>query len=177
MQSGGGVTCSGGEPLAQPRFLRTLLRELHENIGLNTCIETSCHAPWAHLEAILPYLDEIYADIKHMDSAAHKDGTGQANDLILDNIKKLATCGKHVVIRVPLIPDFNDTTENLAALAGFMRENGLPEVEFMPLHVYGRSKYEALGRVFRVSAVRKPRCDEALLVAGAHGLGATILRR
>lgn len=177
MQSGGGVTCSGGEALSQPQFLHALLLELHEKIGLHTCIETTCYAPWDQIQAILPFLDAMYVDIKHMDNTAHKQGTGQENTLILENVSKLASTGMDVTIRVPLIPEFNDSHENLVAMAKFMREKGLSKLEFLPMHVYGRSKYEALGRTWEVTSARKPRCDEALAVAGKFGLEASIQQR
>ena len=174
MQSGGGVTCSGGEPMAQLPFLFELLKTLHENIGLNTCIETCGFSSWENYQKILPYIDELYMDIKHMDSTMHQRGTGRGNEIILSNIRNMAQAGKDVTIRVPLIPSFNDTDENLEQLAGFMRGNGLRRVEFMPMHVYGRSKYEALGRTLDVDESRPPRTEVAVACLEAAGIEAAV---
>ena len=174
MQSGGGVTCSGGEPMAQFPFLFELLKTLHEDIGLNTCIETCGFSSWENYRKILPYIDELYMDIKHMDSTMHQRGTGRGNEIILSNIRNMAQAGKDVTIRVPLIPSFNDTDENLEQLAGFMRGNGLRRVEFMPMHVYGRSKYEALGRTLDVDESRPPRTDVAVACLEAAGIEAAV---
>lgn len=176
MQSQGGVTCGGGEPMAQFPFLLALLRELHENVGFNTCMETCGFAPWEHFEAILPYLDELYVDIKHMDSVRHKAATGRDNALILGNIARLAARGKDLTIRVPLVPGYNDDDANILALAAFMRENSLSRVELMPMHVYGRSKYEALGRSLAVDDSRPPRADAAASLLSAQGICAEIQR-
>lgn len=176
MQSGGGVTCSGGEPMAQFPFLLELLKAVHDDMGLNTCIETCGFAAWEKYRQLLPYLDELYMDIKHMDSRMHKKGTGQGNERILSNIREMALSGKDVTIRVPLIPAFNDTDENIEQLAAFMKLHGLCKVEFMPMHVYGRSKYEALGRTLDVDDSLLPRTENALACMEAAGIQAAVQR-
>ena len=159
---GGGITCSGGEPLAQPQFLKAILSIMHDSYGIDTCIETSGFAPWEVLGSVLPHLDRLYFDIKHMDDARHREGTGVSNAVILENAAKLATCGKSIVIRTPLIPGFNDTEENMEALGVFMASHGLPEIELMPQHVYGKSKYAALGRFYDVDESAQPQTERAV---------------
>lgn len=146
MQSSGGVTCSGGEALTQPDFLRALFGRLHDELGYHTCLDTTAHAPWETLESVLPVTDLILLDIKHMDPAEHRRMTGADNTLILNNARKLGAAGFPVLIRVPLIPGFNDTPDNMRALGEFLAENRFHEVELMPYHSFGRSKYQALGR-------------------------------
>jgi pyruvate formate lyase activating enzyme len=173
-QSGGGVTLSGGEPLAQPDFLYRLLKELHDEIGLHTCLETSAKAPWDALERILPCLDMLFLDIKHMDSAAHKRGTGAGNGDILDNARRLAGCAVEAVIRVPLMPGFNDDDGNLRAVASFLCDAGLAAVEIMPYHNLGFAKYEALGRTYAFAAKEEPRVSRAVDILTDSGLSVEV---
>ncbi len=149
-QSGGGVTCSGGEPLAQQTFLRALLSELHEEMGFHTCIETSGFAPWSSLQNLLPLLDLIFLDLKHMDDKLHKIATGQSNKLILENTIRLAEAFTPIIVRIPLIPGYNDTDDNAHALGTFLQSTGLRQVEVIPQHIYGKSKYAALDRRYDV---------------------------
>lgn len=144
MQSGGGVTCSGGEALAQPSFLKQLLTMLHEEVGFHTCLDTTGYTRWEVLEDLLPQLDLILLDIKHMDDSAHKKGTGVSNGSILNNAGKLGKLKFPVIVRFPLIPRFNDQSSNIEQMGKFLKENGLHTVEIMPYHQFGLSKYNAL---------------------------------
>lgn len=145
-QSGGGVTCSGGEALAQPDFLRELLTRLHDGLGYHTCLDTTAFAPWETLASVLPVTDLVLLDIKHMDGAEHKRMTGVDNTLILDNARRLGEAGFPTLIRVPLIPGFNDMPDNIRALGIFLTACRFHDVELMPYHTLGQSKYQALGR-------------------------------
>lgn len=148
LQSGGGVTCGGGEALAQPHFLHALLTALHDDLGFHTCLDTSAYASWDTLQRMVPVLDRVLLDIKHMDSAAHSHYTGVGNEIILSNARRLAQCGMPLTIRLPLIPGCNDQPDNVRALGTFMEQVGLSELEIMPYHTLGRSKYAALGRAY-----------------------------
>lgn len=145
MQSGGGITCGGGEALSQPSFLSSLLNALHDELGFHTCLDTSGYAPWQTLEALLPHLDMILLDVKHMASAKHKEATGVHNACILENARRLGQSHFPVIIRLPLIRGFNDDEANLRAMGSFLRETNLRSVEIMPYHDFGVSKYAALG--------------------------------
>lgn len=160
-QSGGGVTCGGGEALSQAEFLHDLLKALHDEIGLHTCLDTCGMAPWPVLERILPYLDMVLLDIKHMDSGVHKAATRAGNETILANARALAKAKMPVLVRVPLIPGFNDTDENLHALGAFLKKNGLTEAELMPYHTLGLNKYAALGQTYMHQAETRPRTETA----------------
>lgn len=175
-QSGGGVTFGGGEVLAQPAFLGALLRHLHDEVGLHTCVDTSGHAPWPVVEPLLPHTDLILLDLKHMDSDRHREATGQPNERILGNARELGRRGFPVVVRLPLIADYNDTEDNLDALGDFMNEVGFPAVEILPYHEFGVSKYEALGKSYRVLSTGKPRLDRAADSLRRHGLEVSVHR-
>lgn len=113
--SGGGVTISGGEPLYQPRFTAEVLKEC-KRLGIHTAIETCLFAPWNHVEAVLPWLDVLYADIKLMDEGLHKRWTGAGNGLILENLRRIdaSPYDVEIIARIPLIPGVTDTDGNLS---------------------------------------------------------------
>jgi pyruvate formate lyase activating enzyme len=172
--SGGGVTISGGEALFQADFLAALLRTLHDDLGLHTCLDSCGHAPWPVLERMLPFLDLALLDMKHMDGDAHKLGTGVDNALILENARRLARSRIPLVVRLPLIPGFNDTRENIAAMGRFLREIGLSAVEIMPYHTLGLTKYAALGRKYTFTAQTAPKVEESADGLRAHGLAVSV---
>jgi pyruvate formate lyase activating enzyme len=172
-RSGGGVTVSGGEPMAQSAFAGELLKACAQR-GIHTAMETSAYAPWQRLVPLLDVLDLIYVDIKHMDDAVHRSVTGIGNRLILDNIHKLDLFpGAAVrVIRVPVIPGVNDTAENIRQTAGFVKTlRHFERVELLPFHRYGLHSYAALGRVCALTTVPAPSVDRmrqlAAVVASA----------
>ncbi|MFC1919192.1 glycyl-radical enzyme activating protein [Chloroflexota bacterium] len=146
--SDGGVTVSGGEPLAQPSFVTALLKRCHL-AGISTAIETSGYAPRESLKQVLNETDVVMFDLKHMDSVEHRKLTGKSNESILKNARLVA--GRpHVQFRIPLIPGKNSDPENIRATAEFLREMQGTEasIELMPYHRLGKGKYEALGRPY-----------------------------
>ncbi|MCC7209148.1 MAG: glycyl-radical enzyme activating protein [Anaerolineae bacterium] len=142
-QGVGGLTLTGGEPTFQPRFAEALLR-LAKAEGLTTAMETSGHTRWAVLERLLPHLDHVLYDFKHIDPEKHRAHTGVDNALILSNLRRLVEVGAPVSIRVPLIPGFN--VDDLDAMAAWVRDLGCQSLTLLPYHTYGRAKYTALGR-------------------------------
>ena len=143
-RSGGGITLSGGEAMAQPDFAEALLRACHD-YGFNTAIETTAFAEREVVARLLPHIDHVMMDIKHMDSVKHKAFTGQPNERILENAKYIAANARHMVIRVPVVPTFNDTPAEIAAIARFAES--LPEVHelhLLPYHRLGQDKYTAM---------------------------------
>ena len=144
--SGGGITLTGGEPMLQREFATELLRRCHEGY-IHTSIETCGQVPWEALEGALPYLDWIFFDLKHMDSDKHEEGTGQPNGLILENARHLASTRRRyrLIFRMPVIPGFNDDIGNIRATAEFIAETGIKEVNILPIHYLGLSKYDVLG--------------------------------
>ena len=151
--SGGGITLSGGECLAHPDFTEALLFAAKE-AGLHTAAESCSFAPQTVLERAFRYLDLGLLDIKHMDSEEHKRLTGVPNEQILSNIRHVYHgMKKAVIVRVPTIPGCNDSEENIAATARFVREELGPDVgiHLLPYHRLGESKNESLGKTMDLS--------------------------
>jgi pyruvate formate lyase activating enzyme len=153
-RSGGGVTIGGGEPLAQHEFTAELL-ETAQDAYLHTAIETSGHAAWKHLEKVLRHVDLLHFDLKHMDPERHEALTGRSNELILSNLVRVLTVlePQAVIIRIPIIPGCNDGAESIRASARFVAEAGFTQIELMPYHRFGVSKYGQYGMVYRLDEV------------------------
>ena len=155
-RSGGGITLSGGECLLQINFSKALLEAAKIN-GINTAIESTGFARFEAIDALLPFLDLFLMDIKHMDSKKHKAFTSQPNELILENAKKIARKAKKLIIRVPVIPGFNDTEEEIGAIARFASQlENVDELHLLPYHRLGTNKYEWLGREYELKSLMPP---------------------
>jgi len=141
--SGGGVTVSGGEPLSQSAFVSALFAEC-KNEGLQTALDTSGYAKWKHIQAVLPFVDLILFDIKHLDPEIHQKIIGVSNDIILDNLEKVSKV-KEVWLRIPLVPGFNDSEEQIRKIALLGKEVGVQKISLLPYHEGGRSKSDQLG--------------------------------
>ncbi|MBQ4154380.1 MAG: glycyl-radical enzyme activating protein [Clostridia bacterium] len=155
-RTGGGITLSGGESLCQPDFAVALLRAAKEN-GLSTAIESTAAAPIETIRKLLPYLDHYLMDIKHTNPEKHKEFTGRDNRLMLENARHLAKEARHLVIRVPVIPTFNDTVEEISAIAAYVSEI-MPggEIHLLPYHRLGSDKYKGLGREYKMEHISPP---------------------
>jgi pyruvate formate lyase activating enzyme len=155
--SGGGVTVSGGEPLLQPLFVCDLFEKCRQ-AGIHTCMETSGCASESVLRQVLPYIDYVLYDLKHMNSEKHRCYTGQPNGLILSNAKIVAASGVETLFRMPLIPGINDDVQNIKETAEFLHRlgNNSLRIELMPYHRLGKGKYEALDRQYLLSEIRSP---------------------
>lgn len=143
----GGVTLCGGEPLAQWQFAAEVFKACHAH-HINTCVESTFHAPWERIQEVLAETDFIIADIKHMDPVKHKEYTGASNELILQNLEKMSKLGIPYLIRVPVIPGCNDDDENIARTAAFLRDNmggNVRQVQLLQFHEYGKVKYPTVG--------------------------------
>ena len=167
-RSGGGMTLSGGECLCQPEFARDLLRAAKER-GINTAIESMACVPWKNIEMVLPYLDTYLMDIKHMDQEKHKEFTGRANGLMLENARRVALYGKtRLVIRVPVIPTFNDSVEEIQAIARFAASlPGVNKIHLLPYHRLGQDKYEGLGRPYLMEGILPPTAEHMQMLKNA----------
>ena len=145
-ESGGGVTFSGGEPLAQPDFLEAIL-EACRGEGIHTAVDTSGAVPYELLERILPHVDLFLYDLKLMDEARHRRETGASNRPILENLRRLARAGRRITIRFPVVPGINDDDDNIAATGRFVASlNGVRDVQLLPYHKTGEGKYGLLKR-------------------------------
>lgn len=155
-RSGGGVTVGGGEPTLQAEFADAFLALCREN-GFHTAMETCSLTPWGNLAPLLDHLDLVYMDLKHMDGSRHREWTGASNDTILDNIRKTAQ-RKQVILRIPVIPGFNDDEANISKSAIFAKELGsnVLHVELLPYHQFGIHRYEELERTYAIDSIEPP---------------------
>ena len=144
--SGGGVTFSGGECMMQIEPLTEMLKMCKEN-GIHTAVDTAGHIPFESFEKILPYTDLFLYDIKIFDSQKHKQYVGVSNELILENLKKLFERKAKLWIRIPIIPDVNDSIEEIQKIKDFLKTIGTAEkIELLPYHAMGENKYRAIGK-------------------------------
>jgi pyruvate formate lyase activating enzyme len=143
--SGGGITCSGGEPMLQVDFLSELLPRCRD-AGLHVALDTCGAVSWERYERVLPWVNLVLLDLKIMDGAAHQAATGIANEIILDNARQMAARGIPLWIRTPVIPGYTAGLANIQAIGGFIRDE-LPTVQRWDLLAYtnlGRPKYHRL---------------------------------
>jgi len=144
-QSGGGVTCSGGEPLMQIEFLADLL-DVSRGMGIGTAVDTSGCAPWERFERILGLVDLFLYDIKLMDDGLHEKYTGVSNRLILENLARLHGEGAAILPRIPLIPGITDTGENLDAILLLLsRLDRISDISLLPYNKIAEDKFRRFG--------------------------------
>ncbi len=141
LATGGGVTFSGGECMLYPDFLAELAKKCADS-GISSAIDTAGNVPWTHFERILPYADCFLYDIKALDPELHRTGTGAGNALILENLDRLISAGKRIIIRTPVIPGYNDGDE-LEKIQSYCAARNLPH-EPLAYHSMGESKKAAL---------------------------------
>lgn len=159
--SGGGVTLSGGEVTIQTEFACDTLKLCKEE-GIHTAIETNIATPWARIEKLLPVLDLVMFDIKSMNEAKHREWTGVGLQRILENADRLNESEVPLIIRTPVIPEFNDTVEDLVAIAGrIARYRNLEYYELLPFNPLGADKYKCMGKAYRMENARMIR-DETM---------------
>lgn len=162
-RSGGGVTLSGGEVLLQADFASQLLRQCQEE-GIHTAVESNLCFPAETVEKIASWLDLAMADIKHMDSKAHKHATGHENQQVLDNLRLLDSRGIPTIVRTPIIPGFNDEEENIRATAEFLKDlQNLRYYELLSYNPMGNDKRRRLG--YSVPEISIPRKDTMIHLA------------
>ncbi|NSW92490.1 MAG: glycyl-radical enzyme activating protein [Firmicutes bacterium] len=148
-KNGGGITLSGGEPLAQPEFLVDLLKEIKP---MHTVVETSGYGRPDVFLQVVTLTDLILFDIKHTDSGEHKRLTGVDNRLILENLGHLKESGKPFIVRIPLIPGINDTIDNMEKTAMLLKDaSNLEKVELLPYNPFTGAKYPMVGKEYRPS--------------------------
>jgi len=139
-QSGGGVTLSGGEPLMQSDFLIALLNRCRAR-NIHTAVDTSCYVEPEILDSVAERADLFLCDLKHMDNEMHERFTGVGNNLILENIRRISLTGKKIVIRIPIIPGFNDETANVEATGKFAASlPGIGRIDILPFNRGGVEK-------------------------------------
>ena len=164
-QSGGGVTFSGGEPLMQPEFLLAVLNQCQAQ-QIHTAVDTSCYAEPKIVEMVSERTDLFLCDLKHMDNEIHERFTGVGNNLILDNIRRLSEAGKEIVIRIPVIPGFNDEKANIEATGKFTASlPGVIRVDILPFNRGGKEKSTRLTAQSEPMQVETPNEEEMNSIA------------
>lgn len=173
--SGGGMTVTGGEPLAQPDFTLALL-EGARILGLHSAVETAGLVEPETVERILGRTDLILYDVKQLDSEANSSVVGADCGLILGNARLAARLGVKMIIRVPVIPGFNDEPHQVAAIGGFARSLGIRELHLLPYHGYGVAKYASLGQRYAMPETvppAQPQLETLRLTLETLGLSVT----
>ncbi|MBI4875514.1 MAG: glycyl-radical enzyme activating protein [Acidobacteria bacterium] len=165
-ESGGGVTLSGGEPMAQAEFSRAVLAACRAR-GIHTALDTCGQAPAETLLGVAAHADMVLFDLKAMDSDLHRRYTGVPNHAILANLTALAQAGHAVVVRYPLIPGVNDSAPELQAMADFLRPLGLRRLDLLPYHGIGIDKYRRLGIPCPLEEFSSPGPERVAQAAGA----------
>ncbi|POP46274.1 glycyl-radical enzyme activating protein [Superficieibacter electus] len=146
-RSGGGVTLSGGEPLAQPEFARELLKACKAK-GWHTAIETTGFTTKEVVEDVFPWIDLALTDIKAINPTVHEQNTGVNNSRILENLLRISFITK-VIVRIPLVPGVNDNEEEIRSIAEFAKlMSGVDTIHLLPYHTFGENKYTLLGRIY-----------------------------
>ena len=173
-ESSGGLTIGGGEPSFQADFTAALLEETRRET-IHTAVETCGFTPWDQFKKLLKHLDLLLFDLKHMDSEKHKDATGTGNEVILRNAELASEAARDMIIRIPLIPNFNNDPENLHALGDFVnsRLSGVRQVNILPYHSIGESKSERLGTFYGLHGLKPLEKEEivsAKQILQSHGL-------
>lgn len=144
IESGGGMTLSGGEVLQQMGFAMALIDAAHEE-NIHCAVETTGFVAPKRFRAFLPCPDLYLYDFKHYDREIHHQYTGVYNDVILENLRAIVAAGRPVVARIPVIPRFNVGIKHARGLAGALADIGVREVHLLPFHQMGEKKYDELG--------------------------------
>jgi pyruvate formate lyase activating enzyme len=165
-RSNGGVTVGGGEPTMQLDFVTAFLKRCKQTY-IHTAIETCGYVKWDKMENLLKYVDLVYIDIKHMDPTVHKDLTGVSNELILETAKKISAI-KPMIIRIPVIPGYNDSDDNITATARFAFDLGenLKRIELLPYHKFGTQTYSRIGMEYKLPDVEAPGDEHMIRLKG-----------
>lgn len=172
--SDGGVTIGGGEPTASGEFLLELLRACRDE-GFHTCVDTCGYCAPEYFTKVMALTDLFLFDCKHMNPQQHMTLTGRDNAPILTNLRAALAGTAQTRIRMPLMPGLNDSEENIRAMAALLHEYGIKEVDVMPYHAFGRSKYAALHKEYPSLEAYAPENLHLVLHRFAHhGLKAVI---
>ncbi len=176
--SGGGVTFSGGEPLAYPHELKRLLLRCGEE-GIHRAVDTSGYADKSVIEDVLPHTDLFLYDLKHLDTDVHRKWVGVDNEQVLENLRFIAECDKAYHVRMPLIEEVNATDENISATIDFLKslKRAPDRVGLLPYHNIATNKYEKLGRVYDDNGLSAPTKERQLEILNAftdNGFNAVI---
>ncbi|HBE78726.1 MAG TPA: glycyl-radical enzyme activating protein [Firmicutes bacterium] len=172
-ETGGGITLSGGEPLAQPDFLMELVPKLKP---FHVALETSGYASQEIFQKAIDLVDLVLMDVKHTDPEMHRKYTGVDNQIILENLKYLCNSGQKFIIRIPVIPGVNDTPANFEKVAQLIQHSkGLERLELLPYHKTAGAKYSMIGQEYNPSfnPNQEPFLDLGMFQK--YGIGSVVL--
>jgi pyruvate formate lyase activating enzyme len=158
-RSGGGVTLSGGEPMLQPTFSRAAAA-LCRRADIHVAVETTGHVAWRKLEPMTRVIDLFLYDLKHADPDKHREFTGVSNDLVLRNLGRLVEAGAQVIARIPVIPEHNDSAEDISAIASAARDRGVTRVTLLPYNPAAPGKYAWLRRPYPLEGAQRQTNEE-----------------
>lgn len=174
--TGGGLTIGGGEATCYPDFVMELIERCHDHnisVAIDTCGFVTEERSFRCLEAA----DLILFDIKGLDAELHRKNTGKTNDVVLNNLKRLNDMKKPIIIRLPLIPKYNDTMERLEEVIELLESlKSIERIDILPMHEYGKVKYDQIGMPYRLKSevIPKDRQEEILERFRFRGLNAQI---
>lgn len=151
-ESGGGVTLSGGEVLQQHAFAIELLKQLKDN-NIHTACETTGYASNEIFKEFIENVDLLLFDMKHYDRQKHFKGTKAYNDKIITNLKTAILEGKDAIIRIPVIPEFNNSLEDAQGFCHLLKTVGAKKINLLPFHQFGQKKYELLNKKYELQSV------------------------
>ncbi len=175
-RSGGGITLSGGEPLVQHSFASELLKACKSQ-GWNTAMETTGIGSSEAIETVIPYVDMVLLDVKHRNSGKHRQFTGVPTDGLDKNAPRITQLS-NTVVRVPVIPGFNDTIDEIRDIAAYVTTlTGVRSIHLLPYHSFGENKYDLLGRDYELKNVRQMKPEdlaEHKKAVEAYGLNCVI---
>ncbi len=175
-RTNGGVTLTGGEALMQPDFA-SAIAALCQAQGIHVAVETCGFAPWRALQKLAAVTDLFLYDVKLIDERRHREFTGQSNQLILDNLRRLVETGADIIARIPLIPGYTDAPTDIRAAAQLLAELGITRVSLLPFNAASAGKYAWLRRQYPLSDARRQSAsylDQLATVAGSFDLSVNI---
>jgi len=174
--SNGGVTISGGEPLCQAEFTRAIAKEC-KNHNIHIIIDTAGNVNFSAFEKVIPYTDIFYFDLKGATEQDYRQKTGGSLNTVLKNMTRLAASGCSVVSRIPIIPGYSDSARYCAAMAEMLMKTGVRQVNILPFHRLGTSKYSALEKKYPYAEcvpLSREKMEELLDVFLKYGLDVKI---
>ena len=139
------MTFSGGECLLQADFSASLAERFKKE-GIHTAVETSAFCLWSNIEKMLPFTDLFFTDLKIANSEKHRSYTSAGNELIIENIRRLSSKNKNIIVRIPVIPNVNDSAEDFDALGGVIKtfDSGIHHIELLKYNNLAKPKYDAI---------------------------------
>lgn len=162
VESGGGVTYSGGEPMLYTDFLLEVMPVLKKE-GVHQIIDTAGCVEYGLFEKVMPFTDRFFYDLKCLDKAGYERHVGGDFDTVFDNLKRLVKDAA-VTVRIPVIPKVNDSPEQVARMAEVLRAAGATDIDLLPFHRLGSAKYKLIGQKYDYAEVAGMTTEEIMKV-------------